>query len=132
VEKLTTQPNAPPVPNVVMSMKMAKALFESEKVNAVALANGSDVAPFELTQKNITVTIAVKSEHPMTQNVVAVCEGGDAVLKNEYVAVGAHYDHIGICAPGTPDPICNAADDDGSGTTGILGMAVPFTHANLK
>src|SRR5205823_5216491 len=63
VEKFTTQPNAPPIPNVVMSIKMAKALFEGEKVDAVALANGSDVAPFELTPKNITVTIAVKSEH---------------------------------------------------------------------
>ena len=38
VEKFTTQPNAPPVPSVVMSMKMAKALFEGEKVDAVALA----------------------------------------------------------------------------------------------
>jgi hypothetical protein len=132
VEKFTTQPNTPPVPNVVMSMKMAKALFEGEKVDAVALANGSDVAPFELTQKNITVTIAVKSEHPMTQNVVAVWEGSDAVLKNEYVAVGAHYDHVGICAPGTADPICNGADDDGSGTTAVLGMAEAISHAKQR
>lgn len=132
VEKFTTQPSAPPVPNVVMSMKMAKVLFEGEKVDAVALANGSDVAPFELTPKNITVTIAVKSEHPMTQNVVAVWEGGDPVLKNEYVAVGAHYDHVGICAPGTPDPICNGADDDGSGTTALLGMAEAISHAKQK
>jgi Peptidase family M28 len=132
VEKFTTQPNAPPVSNVVMSMKMAKALFEGEKVDAVTLANGSDVALFELTPKNITVTIAVKSEHPMTQNVVAVWEGGDPVLKNEYVAVGAHYDHIGICAPGTADPICNGADDDGSGTTALLGMAEAISHAKQK
>ena len=132
VEKFTTQPSAPPVPNVVMSMKMVKVLFEGEKVDAVALANGSDVAPFELTPKNITVTVAVKSEHPMTQNVVAVWEGGDPVLKNEYVAVGAHYDHVGICAPGTADPICNGADDDGSGTTALLGMAEAISHAKQK
>ena len=132
VEKFTIQPNAPPVPNVVMSMKMAKALFEGEKVDAVTLANGSDVVPFELTPKNLTVTIAVKSEHPMTQNVVAVWEGGDPVLKNEYVAVGAHYDHVGICAPGTADPICNGADDDGSGTTALLGMAEAISHAKQK
>jgi hypothetical protein len=132
VEKFTTQPNAPQVPNIVMSMKMAKALFDGEKVDAVALANGSDVAPFELGSKNLSITVAVKSEHPMTQNVVAVWEGGDAVLKNEYVAVGAHYDHIGICAPGTADPICNGADDDGSGTTALLGMAEAISHAKQR
>ena len=132
VEKFTTQPNAPPVPSIVMSMKMAKALFEGEKVDAVAIANGADVAPFELAPKTFTITVAVKGEHPTTQNVVAVWEGGDPVLKNEYVAVGAHYDHIGICAPGTADPICNGADDDGSGTTALLGMAEAISHAKIK
>lgn len=132
VEKFTTQPNAPLVPNVVMSVKMAKALFEGEKVDPVAIANGADIAPFELSSKNFTITIAVKSEHPTTQNVIAVWEGNDPVLKNEYVAVGAHYDHVGICAPGTADPICNGADDDGSGTTALLGMAEAISHAKQR
>ena len=35
--------------------------------------------------------------------------------------MGAHYDHVGICAPGTADAICNGADDDGSGTTACSG-----------
>jgi len=132
VEKFSAQPNAPPAPSIVMSMKMAKALFEGEKVDAVALANGQDVPPFDLTNKNVTITIAVKSEHPTTQNVVAVWEGGDPVLKSEYVALGAHYDHIGICAPGTADPICNGADDDGSGTTALLSMAEAISHAKQR
>jgi len=80
----------------------------------------------------VNITVAVKPDHPTTQNVVAVWEGGDAVLKNEYVAVGAHYDHIGICAPGTADPICNGADDDGSGTTALLGMAEAISHAKQR
>src|ERR1043165_7502686 len=67
VEKFTTQPNAPQVPNIVMSMRMAKALFEGEKVDAVTLANGSDVAPFELGSKNLSITVAVKSEHPRSE-----------------------------------------------------------------
>ena len=68
----------------------------------------------------------------MTQNVVAVWEGSDPVLKNEYVAMGAHYDHVGICAPGTADPICNGADDDGSGTTALLGMAEALSRAKQR
>ena len=132
VEKFTTQPGTPPVPNIVMSIKMAKALFEGEKVDPVAMANGAEVPAFDLGAKNANFTIVVKSEHPTTQNVVAVWVGSDPVLKNEYVAVGAHYDHVGICAPGTADPICNGADDDGSGTTALLGMAEAISHTKQR
>src|SRR6266480_4724186 len=138
VEKFTTQNGgAPPVPAVIMSMKMATALFEGEKYDAATLTsraqNGEQVPAFDLNStKHITITVAAKTEHPMTQNIVAVWEGGDPVLKNEYVALGAHYDHIGICAPGTADPICNGADDDGSGTTALLGMAEAISHAKAR
>ncbi|HXT61677.1 MAG TPA: M28 family peptidase [Pyrinomonadaceae bacterium] len=137
VEKFMTQPNAPPVPAVTMSMKMANALLEGEKYDAAMLVGkneqGETVPAVELDPaKKVTVTIAIKGEHPATQNVVAVWEGGDPVLKNEYVAVGAHYDHVGICAPGQADPICNGADDDGSGTTALLGMAEAVSHAKQR
>jgi hypothetical protein len=149
VEKFMTQ-TGPPVPVIWMSPRMASALFQGEKYSAAALmAYGSGVGPtsvsgpngppvtvtlpFELNaSKSVTFTIAAKNEKPMTQNVVAVWEGADPVLKNEYVAVGAHYDHIGICEPGTADPICNGADDDGSGTTALLGMAEAISHAKQR
>ena len=137
VEKFAVQPNGAPVPAITMSMKMANALFEGEKFDAATLVSknesGEPVAAFDLSaNKKVSVTVAVKTEHPMTQNIVAVWEGSDPVLKNEYVAVGAHYDHIGICAPGTADPICNGADDDGSGTTALLGMAEAISQAKQR
>jgi Zn-dependent M28 family amino/carboxypeptidase len=137
VEKFQTQTSNAPVPTVTMSTKMANALFEGEKFDAatlIARGQGSEQVPaFDLnSNKTVNITVAVKPDHPTTQNVVAVWEGGDTVLKNEYVAVGAHYDHIGICAPGTADPICNGADDDGSGTTALLGMAEAISHAKLR
>src|SRR5439155_10679745 len=57
--------------------------------------------------------------------------------KDEYVAVGAHYDHIGVAGSGQcraigADTICNGADDDGSGTTALLGMAEAISHARQK
>ena len=149
VEKFMNQ-GAPALPLVWLSPRMATALLQGEKYSAAALmAYGSGVGPmsvsagngppitvtlpFELNAtKSVTFTIAAKSEKPMTQNVVAVWEGGDPILKSEYVAVGAHYDHIGICAPGTADPICNGADDDGSGTTALLGMAEAISHARQR
>ncbi len=138
VEKFSAQPNAPQVPTIVMSVKMAKALFEGEKVDAVTLANGPEVPAFDLnSNKNVTITVAVKTEHPTTQNVVAVWEVSDPILKNEYVALGAHYDHIGVagsgqCRPLNGDTICNGADDDGSGTTALLGMAEAISHAKQR
>jgi Zn-dependent M28 family amino/carboxypeptidase len=137
VEKFQTQAGNAPVPTITMSAKMATALFEGEKFDAATIISrgkGSDPVPaFDLnSSKTVNITVAVKPDHPTTQNVVAVWEGGDAVLKNEYVALGAHYDHIGICAPGTADPICNGADDDGSGTTALLAMAEAISHAKAR
>ena len=136
VEKFMNQGN-PPVPAIWLSLRMATALFQGEKFDAATLLNrglsGDVVAPFELNAaKKVSFTIAVKSETPSTQNVVAVWEGGDPVLKSEYVAVGAHYDHVGIGNPVNGDSIYNGADDDGSGTTALLAMAEAVSHAKLK
>ena len=61
-----------------------------------------------------------------TQNVVAILEGSDPLLRNEYVALGAHLDHVGVGRPVDGDAIYNGADDDGSGTTALLAMAEAF------
>jgi hypothetical protein len=137
VEKFQTQTNNAPVPTITMSMKMANAVFEGENADPATLftreQKGEPVAAFDFkSNKTVNITVAVKPDHPTTQNVVAVWEGSDPILKSEYVAVGAHYDHIGICAPGTADPICNGADDDGSGTTALLGMAEAISHAKQR
>lgn len=80
---------------------------------------------FDLNQKYDPATMS-GPDYVKTQNVVAIWEGSDPVLKNEYVAIGAHYDHVGIGGCGRnngEDLICNGADDDGSGTTGVLAIA---------
>jgi len=56
-------------------------------------------------------------------NVVGVIPGGDPEVANEYVVVGAHYDHVGIGRPVDGDSIYNGADDDGSGTVAVLEIA---------
>lgn len=71
----------------------------------------------------VSLDVVGKTEIAMTQNVVAIVEGSDPVLKKEYVALGAHYDHIGTRPGGSGDTIYNGADDDGSGTSGALGIA---------
>jgi Peptidase family M28/PA domain len=77
-----------------------------------------------LTSQTASLSMMSKTETLSTQNVVAIWEGSDPTLKNEMVAIGAHYDHVGVNmnAPGE-DKIWNGADDDGSGTTGVLAIA---------
>lgn len=63
----------------------------------------------------------------VTFNVVGVIEGNDPVLKNEYVILGAHYDHIGISEVGVDgDFINNGANDDASGVTAVAELAKYF------
>jgi Peptidase family M28 len=71
---------------------------------------------------NISVKMAVSMQlaRTATQNVAAVLEGTDPVLKNEYVVFSAHYDHL---KTGPSGEIYPGADDDGSGTTAVLTIA---------
>ncbi len=56
-------------------------------------------------------------------NVLGVIRGSDPVLKNQYVLVDGHYDHLGIGRPVNGDSIYNGADDDASGVTAELEIA---------
>jgi Zn-dependent M28 family amino/carboxypeptidase len=134
-------PTAAPVPSIVISPETANALFAGERQTASGIFSASYSssastlpASFLMNdQKKITMSVANNSETVPTQNVVAVWEGSDPVLKAEYVALGAHYDHVGSgCPPNGTDTICNGADDDGSGTTALLGMAEALAKAPTR
>jgi Zn-dependent M28 family amino/carboxypeptidase len=62
------------------------------------------------------------------ENVLGFLEGSDPKLKQEILVVTGHYDHIGLTTSGT-DKVNNGADDDGSGTTGVLLIAEAFSKA---
>lgn len=64
-----------------------------------------------------------------TQNVVAVLEGSNPVLKDQYIVIGAHYDHLGLGGVGSgsrmPDTVAPhyGADDNASGVSGVIELA---------
>ena len=64
-------------------------------------------------------------------NTVGILEGSDPVLKHEYLVYSAHMDHIGI-TPGQPDSVNNGADDDASGTTGVMELAEAFSRPGAR
>jgi len=74
-------------------------------------------------------------------NVVGYLEGTDPALKDEYIIIGAHHDHLGVRQPrdppppGTPiDSIYNGADDNAAGTVAVMALARYFgqTHGNKR
>ena len=132
VDKLQPAPSAQSMaPVVLASPKLAAAIFTGESANPLAGAANS----FGLSAgKTFTFNLTIKPEQLWTQNVVAIWEGSDPVLKNEMVAIGAHYDHVGNspetgCRPVNGDSLCNGADDDGSGTVSVLSIAEAISHA---
>lgn len=82
----------------------------------IKLVKNRPAAPGDTTTEGVT----------WTQNVVAIIPGTDPKLAKEYVAFGAHSDHIGTRKSGDGDRIYNGADDDGSGTVAILEIAHAF------
>jgi len=65
-------------------------------------------------------------------NVVGILPGSDPKLKNEAIVIGAHYDHLGLGGEGSLAPregeIHHGADDNASGTAGVLELAHMFTQ----
>jgi Zn-dependent M28 family amino/carboxypeptidase len=78
----------------------------------------------------LTVSIEAKTKVEVTQvesaNLVARFPGTDPVLKDEYVVLSAHLDHIGIGEPINGDRIYNGAMDNGSGSALVLDLADSF------
>ncbi len=125
------------VPTITASPRLINTLFQGEKLNGTTVYNravaGETVEGFALNvNKKVSLSVAVKTENISTQNVVGILEGSDPVLKNEYVAVGAHYDHDGIKDPINGDAIWNGADDDGSGTVAVMAIAEAFAKGATR
>ena len=59
-------------------------------------------------------------------NIVGLIEGNDPNLKDEYIVIGAHYDHIGKIIAENEDTIANGANDNASGTSTVLELARYF------
>jgi hypothetical protein len=92
-----------------------ESLTEKIKANAIAHKPYRGLTALHYGKQTISENVS---------NVLGLIEGTDK--KDEYVVITAHYDHVGKRSDGT---IYYGADDDGSGTTGILELAEAFTAA---
>jgi hypothetical protein len=82
------------------------------------------------TSSSLTADVRNSIHEVSSENVVAFIEGSDPVLKDEFVVISSHYDHVGMrAAVDGEDAIFNGADDDGSGTVTVLEIAEAFARA---
>jgi Zn-dependent M28 family amino/carboxypeptidase len=138
VEKFEEPPACPAVPSVVAGLEETNLIFDGEKTNAekvfYAAGTNAKLESFDLnSEKKLSLHVSIHSEENHGENVVGILEGADPVLKNEYVVISAHLDHIGLSLP-LPNGhnVNNGADDDGSGSTGLLGIARAYAEGAAK
>jgi Zn-dependent M28 family amino/carboxypeptidase len=126
------------VPTITAGFELINALFQGEKLNgSQVFTAGSASTPaesFDLSAaKTVSLKIAVTSQKNHAYNVMAMLEGRDPVLKNEFVVMSAHLDHIGLTTPdANGDGINNGADDDASGCTALMGVAHAYATGAAK
>lgn len=92
---------------------------------------------FELPNAKIHIKVALKDKIVKTDNVFGIIEGTDPKLKDEYIVVGAHYDHLGWGGPtsayrGKKPMIHNGADDNASGVSAVIEAARAISQNPLR
>jgi Zn-dependent M28 family amino/carboxypeptidase len=116
------------IPAAQISPALAASLVEPTGKSLEELGRAAEIAggftPIAL-QATVDITTSVNRHVVPDRNVLARIEGADPKLKDEWVVVCAHYDHDGT--DGTR--ILNGADDDGSGTVGLLEIAEAYVLA---
>ena len=120
------------LPTIFVAQKVGDMLFSDQSKAPYRMTDSTAVAAFN-SAKTVSFMPALKQERVYTQNVVAIWEGSDPILKNEMVAIGAHYDHVGMNPDSKgEDKIWNGADDDGSGTVSVLAIAEALAKSARK
>ena len=117
------------IPAVQISSALASILVQSTGRSLEALSRGAEssggIQPVPLPEHEVELITTVKRHVIPDRNVVGLIEGSDPGVREESVIVCAHYDHNG--ADG--DRIYNGADDNGSGTIGLIEIAEAYARA---
>ena len=89
----------------------------------LALSNDGKVLPRFPLPAAARVKVTIDAMTLESDNVIGILPGTDPVLKNEYVVISAHTDHLGVGEPINGDAIYNGAMDNASGIATLLDTA---------
>jgi Zn-dependent M28 family amino/carboxypeptidase len=98
----------------------------------LALVDAGQPVPAFALPWRLKATTAVERTDVESQNVAGILRGSDPKRRNEYVAVSAHLDHLGIGEPINGDRIYNGAMDNASGIAAILEVAHTLHESGAK
>jgi Peptidase family M28/PA domain len=130
-EEIDTLKNEDNIPTLMLNDKSAVALLLNEEQDYESLKELINPKPesFKLESK-ISFVYNIIAENRIARNVIGLIRGNNESLKNEYLTLGAHYDHEGI----KKGEIYNGADDNGSGTVTIMEVArrLAFNNDNER
>jgi hypothetical protein len=125
------------LPVVHIGESVIASLFGSvEALRNIQAHIDSAMAPQSRVLENVTADLQTTTSVKVlpASNIAGFLEGADPLLKNQIVVVGAHYDHVGMGHATSPgqDVIFNGADDNGSGTSALMGVAAAFHGAGIR
>jgi len=116
------------IPVVQVSPRVAEQIVAPSKRSLLELAKSAEsrggITPVPLGTR-VSINTSVRHRTVPDRSIVAMIEGSDPKLKDEYVLVSAHFDHDGADGP----RVFNGADDDGSGTVGLIEIAEAYALA---
>jgi len=103
----------------------ATALLKDAGLDMAQLRTQAASRDFKPVSTGITIDFSAHNsvKHLSSANVVGVIRGHDSKLKDQYVALSAHWDHLGIGVPVNGDSIYNGAVDNASGVASLLAVA---------
>ena len=115
------------IPAVRISTMVAERLVGGSGTTLSTLGTSADSGAFAPVELDAVVSVAtsVSRERVVLDNVVGLIEGDDPTRRNEWLVVGAHFDHEGA----NGSRVYNGADDNASGVAGMLEMADAFVAA---
>lgn len=138
VLRISTKKSTTLGPVVKISPAVADSLLAKKNLSlSKILAHDSKEYCIPLGVKFKAYTTFAPNE-VMAKNVVAVLEGSDPGLKNEFIVVGGHYDHVGFTERISKKTgkmrtyIYNGADDNASGTTAVVELAKKYASQAVR
>jgi hypothetical protein len=104
------------------------SFMQTSAVHSAKLAALLEPLASGQTQAQLSIQLPEATQRPAPlKNVIGILPGSDPQLKDSYILVTAHYDHVGTTTPDEAgDGIYNGANDDASGTASIIEIAAAY------
>lgn len=123
----------PEPPVVEVHERAIAGVLQSSGVDLAAIRDAAMPVVRPLPEVKVTTTLADETLQAVSApNTVGIIRGTDPVLRDEYIVFSAHMDHVGVNGANAKDSIWNGADDDASGTAGVLALAEAFAMTPTK